>query len=391
MARILIWMSPEPGHILPTLKFARDLRMRGHTVIYHTCLGLHEELIGLGFECHPLLRGECESFGPRGLYSTTQSSKDWYDAMVAHFQDDRVRAYGAISDDITEAAIAAGADLVLIDSLMSYLYGIKVDCSRKPDLRVGYVQTNLPLVVLGTNMARSPRMLLRADRTIILCPKELEIPGFIIESGHYAEASIHLNRGPAHFPWEWLDSSRKLIYCGLGSQSSLYPEAIDFLRALVAVASRMPEHQFVISAGPCAQDLEVIAASLPNCKVFAGVPQTGILERAAAMILQGGLGSIKECLYFGVPMLVAPFVNDQPLNAARVCQHGLGRSIPPRAANVEDLCGAIHMLLDDRETLTRVRRMQAVFQAREREMIAASICERLLQPEPACSGAARSA
>src|SRR5258706_14217271 len=42
------------------------------------------------------------------------------------------------------------------------------------------------------------------------------------------------------------------------------------------------------------------------------------------MITHGGLGSIKECILFGVPMMVFPLGRDQPRNAARVVYHRLG-------------------------------------------------------------------
>jgi len=371
-------MSPEPGHILPTLKIARDLQMRGHSVIYHTCLALHQQLRNLGFECHPLLEPTDEALSPNGLFSTTQSSKNWYQALVTRFNNDRVLAYSAISDDITAAAIATDADLVLIDSLMNYLYGIKVDCSIKPEISVGFIQTNLPFIIFGKNMARSPRLLQRADRTIILCPKEFEIDDFKIESGCYAEASIYLDRSETYFPWEWLVPNRQLIYCSFGSQCSLYTEAIDLFRSLLAVAKRMPDYQFIISAGPYFHDLDAIIASFPNCKAFANIPQTSLLARAAAMISQGGLGSIKECLYFGVPMLVIPFVNDQPLNAARVRHHGLGISLSPGNVTVEGLHSEINRLLKDREISSRVKRMREIFQAREKGQFGVTMCEEIL-------------
>jgi UDP:flavonoid glycosyltransferase YjiC (YdhE family) len=61
-----------------------------------------------------------------------------------------------------------------------------------------------------------------------------------------------------------------------------------------------------------------------NVVVLQRAPQITILKRASAMITHGGLGSVKECVAHGVPMLVFPLDVDQPGNAARVAHHGLG-------------------------------------------------------------------
>ena len=278
----------------------------------------------------------------------------------------------------TRSALATGADLVLIDSIMNYLYGIHVERPTRASLRVGFIQPHLPLILFGRNMSRSPRFLQRVDRTILLCPRELEIPEFHIASDCYAEASIYLDRSELPFPWEWLNARRKLIYCSLGSQSPLYPEALRVLQAVRGVAGRMPAHQFVISAGAHCRSLEAEATSCANCRVLAGVPQTALLERTAAMISHGGLGSVKEGIYFGVPNLVVPFMNDQPLNAARVSHHGLGWRMDPETVTVSRLQSAVERMLDDEELLSNVKRMQAVFRERERSSLAATMCEELL-------------
>jgi UDP:flavonoid glycosyltransferase YjiC (YdhE family) len=383
VATILIWMSPEPSHILPTLKVAVDLKTRGHTVIYQTCSDLDGPLRRLGLGRYPLLSNTLDTFGTDGLYALRHAPEDWHAALARQFDGDRVRAYGAVSADLTAAASATGADLVLIDSIMGYLFGINVEVPTRVSLPVGYIQTHLPLVLSGRNMARSPRFLQRLDRTILLCPGELEIPEFYVAPERYAEASIYLDRDELEFSWEWLDPSRKLIYCSLGTQGSLYAEALDFIQAVLGAARQMPDHQFVISAGAHFRSLEESGGSPANCRILATAPQTALLERSSAMISHGGLGGLKESIYFGVPNLVAPFMNDQPLNATRVCHHGLGERTDPGTVTISLLQGAIERLLNDEELLSNVKRMQAVFRDRERAQLAATMCEELLDWRPA--------
>jgi UDP:flavonoid glycosyltransferase YjiC (YdhE family) len=70
-------------------------------------------------------------------------------------------------------------------------------------------------------------------------------------------------------------------------------------------------------------------------------PQLELLARASVMITNGGLGTIKECLWLGVPMVVAPCDYDQPSNAARVVFHGLGTRVRVRTVTCDELTRAI--------------------------------------------------
>ena len=59
---------------------------------------------------------------------------------------------------------------------------------------------------------------------------------------------------------------------------------------------------------------------------FSKVPQLLVLDNADLHITHGGLGSIKESIYYEVPMLVYPLdlVYDQNGNGLKVEHHGLG-------------------------------------------------------------------
>jgi UDP:flavonoid glycosyltransferase YjiC (YdhE family) len=83
-------------------------------------------------------------------------------------------------------------------------------------------------------------------------------------------------------------------------------------------------------------------------------PQQEMLKRATLMITHGGLGSIKECIYFGVPMLVYPFDTDQPANAARVAFHGLGLTDDTHNASVEQILDCVKKVQSDPSYRSRV-------------------------------------
>jgi MGT family glycosyltransferase len=54
------------------------------------------------------------------------------------------------------------------------------------------------------------------------------------------------------------------------------------------------------------------------------VPQVEILRRASAFVTHGGMNSVQEALYFGVPLVLAPQAADQFWISARTAELGAG-------------------------------------------------------------------
>jgi len=91
------------------------------------------------------------------------------------------------------------------------------------------------------------------------------------------------------------------VYVSLGT---VHHGQIDFYRQCFDVFGRR-SGQFILSIG---RDTDVAALGPipPNFIVRPHVPQIEVLERADAFITHGGMNSIHEELYFGVPMVLIP-------------------------------------------------------------------------------------
>jgi zeaxanthin glucosyltransferase len=67
-----------------------------------------------------------------------------------------------------------------------------------------------------------------------------------------------------------------------------------------------------------------IRAAPDNALMVTFAPQEHLLPRSSLAITHAGLGTIKESIASGVPMLAFPLLYDQPGNGARIAYHGLG-------------------------------------------------------------------
>ena len=81
------------------------------------------------------------------------------------------------------------------------------------------------------------------------------------------------------------------------------------------------------------------------------VPQLEILQQVDVFITHGGMNSVHEGLYFGVPEIVIPSHFEQLLNGKRVVETGCGILLGSHKrygkAAAEELRGALKKVLND--------------------------------------------
>lgn len=85
------------------------------------------------------------------------------------------------------------------------------------------------------------------------------------------------------------------------------------------------------------------------------IPQISVLKQASMFITHGGLNSVSEAMVNGVPMLVIPFVSDQPVNARQVEKLGLGKVLNYKAITAARLKDAAFAVMKDRQIKENLR------------------------------------
>ena len=95
-----------------------------------------------------------------------------------------------------------------------------------------------------------------------------------------------------------------------------------------------------------------------NFLVSAYVPQLDILSRARVFITHAGMNSVMESLYYGVPMVAVPQMQEQVVTALRIAELGLGIVLEKEAINVATLREAVERVANDPALRQRVEHMQ---------------------------------
>lgn len=166
-----------------------------------------------------------------------------------------------------------------------------------------------------------------------------------------AKPLVYCSLGAMPGPGVWKDRDRKIL-------APAWRLLMAYLEVVVAAFATRPDWQLVLAPGHLADGFDADALP-PNVRLCRWVPQDEVLGQAAAAITAGGSATLRDCVRFGVPMLVFPAWADHFGNAARVAFHKLGydggelrKLTPPR------LVALVDALLRDQEIASAVSKAQ---------------------------------
>ncbi len=198
-------------------------------------------------------------------------------------------------------------------------------------------------------------------------PAQTVVAGPILFNGAAtAEASAELER--------FLADGEPPIVFTLGTSAV---EAAGSFYEVSAEAARRVSRRAVLLVGrharnrPRATGADVLAVDY--------APHAVLFPRAAAIVHQGGAGTLHQALAAGRPTLVVPHAHDQPDNAHRVARLGTSRTVYPRRYTVAAVERALGDLLADGPCAARAREMGAVVRAERGASRAADAREAMLR------------
>ncbi len=166
-----------------------------------------------------------------------------------------------------------------------------------------------------------------------------------MEEPEYLFAGPSMNRQEEAADVECFDvQDRTLIYISLGSINT---NNISFYQLCISTF-RDTDYFVCMSIGNKCETSDLGEIPL-NFMVKSFFPQLEILKRAHVFITHAGFNSVNEALYFGVPMLALPQINDQHMVAKRLVSMHLGMTESLKELSPEILKTKTEELLLDRQ------------------------------------------
>jgi zeaxanthin glucosyltransferase len=396
MASIGLIPLPEPGHINATRALSAELAALGHRVTYLTppgqshlfaerCLPstpIHQRIATPRAEAadpSPWVF-ECEGGRPDLLLVDSimpaVTIMAWRSGhRVVQFTSTYARRYDADLPPITSplGPYESRANQARVRAAWQAEHQRPLHRQQTRLLRRQAEAAGLPLDWLDERAALCAAVL---APELILAPEELDFPRATTSPGFYAGPCVDVDRPEPLGALPVVEAPQPLIYCSLGLQAKRYPAVQQLLNTLAQTARLLPEMPFVV-----ASDVAFAGQFPPNVQTLRNAPQLALLRRAAVMISHGGLNSIREAVYLGVPILVLPIDMDQPGNAARVAYHRVGVTTNWCTATPRQLATQLQAMLQDDALKLRVGSLASRLRARRSEGQAAASLAACLRSE----------
>ncbi len=370
MAQKTIAFFPEAafGPALNSVGIAQACEKLGHKAVFLSDPGFVEVYEGYGFEAHPVALSE-----PMEPEAMAKFWEDFINGHIPNFRkspidqiDNYVRdCWEAIVDsakwaqkDLPGVLAKIKPDMICVDNVIMFpaikQFGVPwvriISCSENeiPDPKVPP-----HLSGCGQNDTACHKAY-EAKFNEVIKPIHDDYNAFLAENdeaaypiGEFFEASPTMNLllypeaakferetplDPAQFqylegcvreeeayavPTFKANNDKPLLYISFGS---LGAGDTDLLKRIIKTVSTLP-YRALVNVGDYMDDYSDIP---DNVHLQSWYPQPSVIPQVDAVIHHGGNNSFTECLYFGKPAIIMPYVWDGHDNATRVQETGHG-------------------------------------------------------------------
>ncbi len=425
MAGKTIAFFPEAayGPALNSVGIAQAVEALGHKAVFLSDPGFVAVYEGYGLEAHPV--------NLSAPMPPEQMAKFWEDFINGHIPNFRKSPYDQIDNyvkdcwtaivdtakwaqkDLPGVLARVNPDMVCVDNVILFpaikQYG-------KPWVRIISCSENeiedsdIPPHLSGCGESDKACHAAYSDRfNEVIGPIHADFNSFLSENGEapyplgqFFEASPYMNLllypeavkfkrrhglDPARFqylegcvrtekPYEVprfaANAGGPLIYVSFGS---LGAGDVDLLKRIIAALGKTRYRALVNVGGYKAQYADVP----PNVIIECWFPQPSVIPQVDAVIHHGGNNSFTECLYFGKPAIIMPYVWDGHDNATRVAETGHGFKMPRYDWTEKELVDRIEACLSDPAMKKKLAATSAHMRAASGPAKAAGVLDTILR------------
>ncbi|WP_405773026.1 glycosyltransferase [Streptomyces sp. NBC_01538] len=400
MSRFLFVVPPLVGHINPAVGVAAELVARGHELAW-ACAdpGLVKRLAGKDATVYPCagpVPGAGDGVRPPDMRGP-EALKFLWERFLAPLAEEMAPGVAAAVAEFAPDAVVADQQ-ALAGSLVAERLGLPWATSATTSAEFTDVLSGMPKVaewldeLLAGLRVRIGDPASTADPRfsphLVLAFSTPEFVGAEARTGdqiRYVGPSVADRPAPTGFPWDWLDPARATTLVTLGTANT--DVGARFLtECLVVARERADRMQTVIvdPAGVLASTRDGAGASDDkDVLIVPSVPQLPLLERVDAVVCHAGHNTVCEALWHGVPLVVAPIRDDQPVIAGQVVEAGAGIRVRFGRVTAPKLGAAIDAVLHEPGYRFAAARIRTAFRAAGGAFAAATHLEQLAIGAPA--------
>ena len=349
--KILFINLPYQGHVIPTIGLVKELMKQGCCVTYLLPFEWKKMLDGTGVEFVGYPNHKKLSEQIKNAYAAAEQFVQGYDLVIYEqffflgkhlaekYNKPAVRIFTApvTNEKLMQEYINAGGALGLFRYRWigkNWTKSVAKGISLKTDCWLDEIVQNPP------------------DLNLVYTLDEYQPyrEEFEDEKYKFLGASIFDRE---HEKFEISKKGLPVIYISLGTV--IKGATIFFKRCVQAFEKE--DVTVILSVGK-QFDIRKLGKIPGNFHVYQTVPQLSVLKQADVFVTHGGMNSVSEALVCGVPMVVIPFMADQPTNARRIEELGLGKRLDYKEVSSELLKQTVLELFTDKELQERVAGMK---------------------------------
>ncbi len=360
------------GHINPTLSFVTELVKRGVRITYFTTEYVRSIIEGTGANFVPMKswmaendnhnedkkeekkedkEGEKEdSVAAAVPFLFLNEAGAFIDDVLAVLREDKP---DAILHDFAGIAGTMAADILGVPNIMLYTSYPANDTYSVAESFEG-IPADHPMRVAADQIAEGyvkkygcRKMTFKeifdgqGDLNLVMMQKRL-VPNYESFDDRFVFTGVQIGKRTAFGSWKAPDNGKPLLYSSLGTAFNNWPE---YYPILFDAVRDMDINVFAALGAIDPASLKDIPA---NVEVGQMVPQLDILSQASVFITHAGMGGTGEAIYYGVPMIAIPQMDEQAITARQIEKNGLGVAFCDKSQiTSESLKAAIVKLLED--------------------------------------------
>lgn len=371
------------GHINPTLSITTELVNAGHRVTYFTTEAFREIIEPTGARFVPMKSWMADN--DKHNENKKEKNEDQEENVAAVVPFLFLNEAGAFIEDILRVLREDRPDAILHDfagiagTMASDILGI-----RNVMLYTSYpsngsysvaasfegISDDHPLRIAADQIADDyvekygcRKMTVKeifdgqGDLNLVMMQKRL-VPNYETFDDRFVFTGVQIGKRSAFGTWQAPNNGKPLLYSSLGTAFNNWPE---YYPILFDAVRDLDINVFAALGAIDPDSLENVPA---NVEVGQMVPQLDILSQASVFITHAGMGGTGESIYYGVPMIAIPQMDEQAITAREIERNGLGFALLDKKAITSDvLKEKIQILLNDSSYKEKVNEFSADMKA----------------------------